>query len=150
MVFTINIFLNILRKIDDPTPFFRGLVAKYGYKIKDSILNKVIEQKTSQATIFIVYMMEQCCLLQVIRFRMATFIGFIALVFSFLVSIIYLIIKIIWWDRFPAGMIPILLGMLFLGSLQIFFIGIIREYILSINRRVMKHPLVVEEERINF
>ena len=58
--------------------------------------------------------------------------------------------KLIWWDRFPAGMAPMLIGMLFLGSVQIFFIGLLGEYILSINQRVMKRPLVVEEERLNF
>ena len=70
--------------------------------------------------------------------------------FSFFVAIIYLILKLLYWDRFPAGMAPILIGMLFLGSIQIFFIGMIGEYILTINQRVMKRPLVVEEERINF
>ena len=67
-----------------------------------------------------------------------------------IVAIIYLIMKLIWWDRFPAGTAPLLIGMLFIGSVQIFFIGLLGEYILSINQRVMKRPLVVEEERINF
>ena len=67
-----------------------------------------------------------------------------------LIAVVYLILKLVYWDRFPAGMAPILIGMLFLGSIQIFFIGLIGEYILTINQRVMKRPLVVEEERINF
>ena len=67
-----------------------------------------------------------------------------------ILGIIYLVLKILYWDRFPAGMAPILIGMLFLGSIQIFFIGLIGEYILTINQRVMKRPLVVEEERVNF
>ena len=58
--------------------------------------------------------------------------------------------KLLFWNRFAAGMAPILIGMFFLGSLQLFFIGFIGEYISSINRRVMNRPLVVEEERINF
>ena len=67
-----------------------------------------------------------------------------------IIAVVYLILKLVYWDRFPAGMAPILIGMLFLGSIQIFFIGLIGEYILTINQRVMKRPLVVEEERINF
>ena len=67
-----------------------------------------------------------------------------------IIAIVYLILKLLYWDRFPAGMAPILIGMLFLGSIQIFFIGLIGEYILTINQRVMKRPLVVEEERVNF
>ena len=67
-----------------------------------------------------------------------------------IIAVVYLILKLLYWDRFPAGMAPILIGMLFLGSIQIFFIGLIGEYILTINQRVMKRPLVVEEERVNF
>ena len=66
------------------------------------------------------------------------------------IAVIYLIMKLLYWDRFPAGMAPILIGMLFLGSIQIFFIGLVGEYIMTINQRVMNRPLVVEEERINF
>ena len=65
-------------------------------------------------------------------------------------ALVYLVMKLIWWDRFPAGMAPMLIGMLFLGSVQLFFIGFLGEYIMSINQRVMKRPLVIEEERINF
>ena len=69
---------------------------------------------------------------------------------SFIIGFIYLILKLIYWDRFAAGMIPLLIGMFFLGALQIFFIGFLGEYILAINTRVMKRPLVIEEKRINF
>ena len=69
---------------------------------------------------------------------------------SILVALVYLVMKLIWWDRFPAGMAPLLIGMLFLGSVQMFFIGFLGEYIMSINQRVMKRPLVIEEERLNF
>ena len=81
---------------------------------------------------------------------MAVFFGAVCSGISMLIAIIYLIMKLIWWDRFPAGMAPMLIGMLFLGSVQIFFIGLLGEYILSINQRVMRRPLVVEEERLNF
>ncbi len=82
--------------------------------------------------------------------RLATLIGGISAFFSMIVAIAYLVMKLIWWYRFPAGMAPMLIGMLFLGSVQIFFIGVVGEYVLSINQRVMKRPLVVEEERLNF
>ena len=62
----------------------------------------------------------------------------------------YLVLKLIYWDRFSLGMAPIMIGMFFLGAVQLIFLGIIGEYILSINQRVMNRPLVVEEERINF
>ena len=82
--------------------------------------------------------------------RLATIFGSICAVVSMLIAMVYLVMKLIWWDRFPAGMAPMLIGMLFLGSVQLFFIGFLGEYIMSINQRVMKRPLVIEEERINF
>ena len=63
---------------------------------------------------------------------------------------IYLVMKLIWWDRFPAGMIPVLIGIFVIGSMQLFFIGLLGEYIMNINTRVMHKPLVIEEERLNF
>lgn len=69
---------------------------------------------------------------------------------SILAAFAYLIMKLLFWNRFPAGNIPIMLGVFILGAIQIFFIGILGEYILNINSRIMKRPLVIEEERINF
>ena len=63
---------------------------------------------------------------------------------------VYLILKLIMWDNFPMGMAPVLIGMCFLGSVQLFFIGLLGEYVLNINTRVMNRPLVIEEERLNF
>ena len=82
--------------------------------------------------------------------RLATLFGGACSIISILVGFIYLVMKLIYWYRFPAGMAPVLIGMCFLGSVQIFFIGLVGEYIMSINARVMKRPLVVEEERLNF
>jgi polyisoprenyl-phosphate glycosyltransferase len=76
--------------------------------------------------------------------------GFIFSAIFLVVALVYFILKIIWWDTFPAGSIPVLLAVLVLGSLQLFFIGLLGEYVMSINMRMMKRPLVVEEERINF
>ena len=70
--------------------------------------------------------------------------------FSIVIAFVYLVMKLIWWDRFQAGLAPLLIGMLFLGSVIIFFIGMMGEYVLTINHRLMRRPLVVEEERINF
>lgn len=76
--------------------------------------------------------------------------GFIIASISIVLAIVYLILKLIYWERFAAGMTPLLLAVLILGSLQLFFIGFLGEYVLSINRRVMNRPLVIEEERLNF
>ena len=85
-----------------------------------------------------------------IGLRLCTFFGVACAGVSVIVGLIYLILKLVYWDNFAAGMAPVLIGMFFLGALQLFFIGFIGEYILSINQRVMNRPLVIEEERINF
>ena len=82
--------------------------------------------------------------------RLATFAGFIIGGLSMVAAIVYLIMKLMFWNRFSAGIAPLLIGVFFLGALQLFFIGFLGEYVLSINSRVLDRPLVVEEERLNF
>ena len=76
--------------------------------------------------------------------------GFLTAFISSTVGVIYLILKLIYWDRFNAGTAPMLLGMLFMGAVILIFLGLLGEYILSINARIMNRPLVIEEERLNF
>ncbi len=146
-------FIEVLRKLDDPTPFLRGIVAELGYRRKEIPYEQPKRRAGKTSNNF--YRLYDAAMLSFTSYtkaglRVATLVGAISCVVSFIVAIVYLVMKLIWWDRFAAGMTPLLLGVLFLGSVQIFFIGIIGEYVLSINQRVMKRPLVVEEERINF
>ena len=82
--------------------------------------------------------------------RLATWAGFIAGFVSFIVALVFLILKLTHWDTFSAGYAPMIIGVFLLGSLQLFFIGLLGEYVLNINTRVMHRPLVIEERRINF
>ena len=146
-------FIEVLRKLDDPTPFLRGIVAELGFRRCEIEYEQ--PKRRAGITSNNLYRLYDAAMLSVTSYtkfglRMATFIGGFCSFMSMLIAIIYLILKLIYWDRFPAGMAPMLIGMLFLGSIQIFFIGIIGEYVLSISQRVMKRPLVVEEERINW
>lgn len=146
-------FMDVLRGLDDPTPFLRGLVAELGYRRKEIPYSQPVRRAGRTSNNF--YSLFDAAMLGFTSYtkvglRIATFAGAIFAGLSMLVALVYLVMKLIWWDRFPAGMAPMLIGMLFLGSVQIFFIGLLGEYILSINQRVMKRPLVVEEERVNF
>lgn len=146
-------FIDILKKLDDPTPFLRGIVAEIGFKRKEIFFEQGKRKSGKTSNNF--YSLYDAAMLSFtsytkIGLRLATFFGAIVFIISFVVAIVYFVMKIIWWDRFQAGMIPMLLGMLFLGSIQILFIGIIGEYVLAINQRTMHRPLVIEEERINF
>jgi hypothetical protein len=85
-----------------------------------------------------------------IGLRLATFVGLFVGFASVVVAIVYLILKLIYWDRFVAGMAPLIIIVCLLGAIQLVFIGLMGEYILSMNKRLMNRPLVIEEERINF
>lgn len=146
-------FVEILRKLDDPTPFLRGIVAELGYKRKEipyeQPKRRAGKTKNNFFTLFDAAMLSVTSYTKA-GLRLATLFGGVCSIISILVGMIYLVMKLVYWDRFPAGMAPVLIGMCFLGSVQIFFIGLVGEYIMSINARVMKRPLVVEEERLNF
>ena len=146
-------FIEVLRNLDDPTPFLRGIVAELGYRRKEIPYEQPKRRAGKTHNNF--YRLYDAAMLSVTSYtkaglRLATIFGSICAVISMLVALVYLVMKLIWWDRFPAGMAPMLIGLLFLGSVQLFFIGFLGEYIMSINQRVMKRPLVIEEERINF
>ena len=146
-------FIEVLRNLDDPTPFLRGIVAELGYRRKEIPYEQPRRRAGKTHNNF--YRLYDAAMLSVTSYtkaglRLATIFGSICAVVSMIIAMVYLVMKLIWWDRFPAGMAPMLIGMLFLGSVQLFFIGFLGEYIMSINQRVMKRPLVIEEERINF
>ena len=146
-------FIEVLRNLDDPTPFLRGIVAELGFERKEIMYTQ--EKRRAGKTHNNFYTLYDAAMLSFtsytkIGLRLATFSGGIIAGISFIIGCIYLILKLIYWDMFVAGMAPILIGIFFLGALQIFFIGFLGEYILAINARVMKRPLVVEEKRINF
>ena len=146
-------FIDVLRDLKDPTPFMRGLVAELGFARKEIPYEQ--PQRRAGKTHNNWYTLYDAAMLSFtsytkIGLRLATFMGILAGIGSFIVAIIYLILKLTHWNSFTAGMAPVVIGMFFLGGIQLFFLGFIGEYILSINKRVMNRPLVVEEERINF
>ena len=146
-------FIEILRNLKDPTPFLRGIVAELGYKRKEIPYEQPKRRAGKTHNNF--YSLYDAAMLSVTSYtkmglRIATFAGAILSAVSFIVAIAYLIMKLIWWDRFPAGTAPMLIGLLFIGSVQLIFTGLLGEYVLSVNQRVMNRPLVIEEERINF
>ena len=146
-------FIQVLRDLDDPTPFLRGIVAELGFRRKEIPYEQPRRRAGKTSNNF--YKLYDAAMLSVTSYtkvglRLATIFGSICSAISMAVAVTYLVMKLLYWDRFPAGMAPMLIGMCFLGSVQIFFIGLVGEYILSINSRVMKRPLVVEEERLNF
>lgn len=146
-------FVDVLRQLDDPTPFIRGIVAELGPQRKEIPYeqNKRRGGKTHNNW----YSLFDAAMLSFTSYtktglRVATIGGFVLSCLSLAVAVVYLVLKLTRWDEFAAGQAPILIGMFLLGAVQLFFIGLLGEYVMSINTRMMRRPLVVEEERINF
>lgn len=146
-------FINVLRDLKDPTPFLRGIVAELGYKRKEIEYEQPKRRAGKTSNNFL--RLYDAAMLSItsytkIGLRICSFIGIIIGGISFIIGLVYLIMKLTHWHQFTVGMAPMLIGVFFLGAVQLFFIGLIGEYIMSINVRVMNRPLVIEEERINF
>ncbi len=148
-------FVALLRELDDPIPFLRGIVAEYGEGFNMTEVEFTQEKRRAGKSSNNFYSLYDAAMLSFTSYtkvglRLATLIGFIAGVLSFIVAIVYLVLKLVYWDTFSAGYAPMAIGVFMLGSLQLFFIGFLGEYVLNINTRVIRRPVVVEEERINF
>ena len=146
-------FVSVLRELDDPTPFLRGIVAELGPKIKQVEYEQAKRRagKTSNnfLSLYDAAMLSFTSYTK-IGMRLASFLGLLMSGGSALGALVCLILKLVDGDLFQSGTAAILLTILFIGGLQLFFIGFLGEYVMSINTRVMKRPLVIEEERINF
>lgn len=146
-------FIQVLRDLKDPTPFLRGIVAELGPERKEIPYEQ--QERRAGKTSNNWYRLYDAAMLSFtsytkIGLRLATFIGFGLSAVSVVIAIIYFILKLLHWNDFPAGMTPILLGVFVIGSMQLFFIGLLGEYIMNMNARLMNRPLVIEQERINF
>jgi glycosyltransferase involved in cell wall biosynthesis len=146
-------FLNVVRMIDDPYPYFRGMVTEYGWDIKtlEYTQDKRGGGKSSN-NFFTLYDLAMLGFVNhsKLPLRLSAFIGFFSAIVSFLVALGYFIYKLLYWDNFQVGTAPMVIGVFFFSSIQLFFIGIIGEYIGAIHTQVRKRPLVIEKERINF
>ena len=146
-------FIEVLKNLDDPVPFLRGIVAEFGYRRKDIEYEQ--QKRRAGKTHNNWYSLYDAAMLSFTSYtkvglRLATIFGSLMSVASIIVALVYLVLKLMYWDRFAAGTTPILLGIFVFGSVQIFFTGLLGEYIMNINTRVIHRPLVIEEERINF
>lgn len=146
-------FVEVLRNLKDPTPFLRGIVAELGFKRVDLPYRQA--RRRAGKTHNNWYSLFDAAMLSFTSYtksgmRFATIGGFIMSALCFVVAVVYTVMKIIYWNRFSAGIIPLIILTMLIGSLQLFFIGFLGEYIMSMNNRIMNRPLVIEEERINF
>ena len=146
-------FMDVLRNIQEPYPYFRGLVSEMGFSIcQIPYLQPKRSKGNTKNNFFTLYDMAMLGFTShsKVPLRMSSFIGFVVAFLSILVATIYLIYKILFWDNFQVGIAPLVIGFFFFGGVQLFFLGIIGEYISAILTQVKNRPLVIEKERINF
>jgi glycosyltransferase involved in cell wall biosynthesis len=145
--------IEILRTINDPYPYFRGLIADIGFEMAEIAFTQPRRKRGLTKNNF--YTLYDMAMLGVTNYtkiplRLATMLGFFSAVVSFLIGLVYLIYKLVYWYQFSLGSAPLVIGLFFLGSIQLLFLGIVGEYIGAIYTQVMHRPLVIEKERINF
>lgn len=146
-------FINVLRELDDPTPFIRGIVAELGFRRKDIPYEQA--QRRAGKTSNNWFSLYDAAMLSFTSYtktglRFATVLGAGLSVLSVISFIICFILKLAMWSTFPFGTALIIIGLFLFCSMQMFFIGLLGEYVMNINTRVMNRPLVIEEKRINF
>jgi hypothetical protein len=145
--------IDIVKSIDDPYPYFRGLIAEIGLPHAEVSYDQPVRKRGKSKNNF--YTLYDLAMLGIINhskvpLRLMTFSGFASALTCGLVAFGYLVYKLLYWNRFSAGIAPLVLGIFFFSSVQLMSVGILGEYIGSIFTQVQKRPLVVERERINF
>lgn len=148
-----RIVMDQIRKLDDPYPYHRGIIAEIGFPIaKVNFVQPRRKRGFSKNNFYTLYDIAMLGFTShtKIPLRLAAMSGFLFSALSFIAGFIYLVLKLIFWNKFSMGQAPIVVGMFFLGSVQLLFIGVLGEYIGAIHTKVSKRPLVVERERLNF
>lgn len=145
--------MNAIKQMNDPYPFFRGMVAEVGYKVAKIDYNQPVRIKGVTKNNF--YSLYDMGILGIINnskvpLRLAVFLGIIIGFISLMTGVTYFIMKLIYWDEMSLGVAPLVIGSSLSFSVLLFFIGIIGEYIGSIYTQILNRPLVFEKERINF
>ena len=145
--------IDVLRDINDPYPYFRGLISDIGFEsAKIEYIQPARKRGITKNNFYTLYDMAMLGITNhsKIPLRLATMLGFLMSAMSLLIAVGYFIAKLVFWSTFSIGIAPIIIGLFLFSSVQLFFIGIIGEYIGSIHTQVLKRPLVIEKERINF
>ena len=145
--------MDIIRTFNDPYPYFRGMIAEIGLPNVKLIYNQKRRMRGITKNNF--YTLYDLAMLGITNFskvplRLLTILGFACSLLSILFSAIYFFYKLLFWNNFSVGIAPLVIGIFFFGSVQLLFIGILGEYIGAIHTQVLRRPLVIERERINF
>lgn len=145
-------FISILKELDDPIPYLRGIVGELGYKRAQVFFSqdkRIYGRSKWDFNKLYDYAMLGLTSYSKTLMRLATWIGFIVAIVCLIIGTITIIQKVFFWNEIPVGNAAIIVGLFFIGAVQLIFLGILGEYIMNINQRTTKRPLVIEERRIN-
>jgi glycosyltransferase involved in cell wall biosynthesis len=145
--------VEILRQIDDPYPYGRGLIADIGLDCCKIPYRQPQRRRGITKNNF--YTLYDMAMLGItnhskVPLRIATMAGFVMSAGGLCLAFAYLVAKLLFWNWLNAGVAPMLISLFFFSSVQLFFIGVLGEYLGAIHTQVQKRPLVIEKERINF
>jgi len=145
--------IEALRELDEVYPYFRGLIPELGFETARMVFTQPQRKRGISSSNF--YRLYDYAMLGItnhskVPLRLVTMLGFAMSALSLIIAFVYFAYKLIFWESFSLGIAPIVIGLFFFSSVQLFFLGIVGEYIGSIHTQVLKRPLVIEKERINF
>ena len=145
--------MDYLRSANDPTPNFRNMIGDFGYEVGFVEYDQPQRKAGKSSYNFFRYLnvaLTSVVTTSKVPLRFATFCGLFIAFLSFVIGLVYLTLKLMFWNNFPVGTAPILIGVFFMGAMQMIFIGVVGEYIGEILTRQMKRPMVIEAGRLNF
>ena len=145
--------IEVLRTLQDPYPYFRGLICELGFERAEVEFTQPRRKRGRSS--YNLYSLYDFAMLGItnhskVPLRLATFAGFCLAGLSLLIAIVYFFYKILYWNSFELGAAPATIGLFFFSAVQLIFIGIVGEYIGAIHTQILRRPLVVEKELINF
>ncbi|MFZ4077415.1 MAG: glycosyltransferase, partial [Legionellaceae bacterium] len=145
--------IDIMRNLNDPYPYLRGLVSDIGHEVATIEFKQPQRKRGITKNNF--YTLYDIAMLGItshskVPLRLAAFMGFFLSAASLFVAFLYVILKLMFWNSFLLGTAPLLIGFFFIASIQLFFLGLLGEYVGNIHTQTLSRPLVVEKERINF
>jgi glycosyltransferase involved in cell wall biosynthesis len=146
-------FVAVLRRLPDPYPYFRGIVAELGFRYATVPYTQPLRKRgITKNNLYTLYDLGVQGIVNHSRIplRLATILGFVSSVITLIAALVYFVMKMLFWYNLPIGVAPVIIGLFCVASVQLFFLGVLGEYVGSIYTQVRNRPLVVEQERINF
>lgn len=145
--------VEIVKSFNDPYPYFRGMIAEIGLPHSKLYYDQPARKRGfTKNNLYSLYDMAMLAITNLSRvpLRLVTFAGFTTAALSALAGVVYLVYKLVFWSRFSVGVAPLVIGIFFFASVQLISVGILGEYVASIHTQVLRRPLAIEQERVNF